>query len=171
MNCHFTLAYDDVVSLACAPSCGFRSIFFSFRTNAMSAGEDDQPPRLFRFPSHQSHVLSLAKMCKDSKEFADCVIQCGSSNEDVLRAHRLVLGAASNFLKNLFEEVKRACNSSRGCVGHHCAGRVLSLEGAMYTLISPPFRFPAAWPKPPWLCRASGGTSWRPCSISSTRER
>ena len=60
-------------------------------------------PRHFKFPSHDDHTLSLAKMCKESKQFADCVIQSDSGFKH--RAHRLVLGAASGFLKMIFEQV------------------------------------------------------------------
>ncbi len=61
-------------------------------------------PRRFEFPSHQSHMLGLAKMCKESKQFADCVIQSDAGFS--LKAHKLVLGAASNFLKNVFQQVR-----------------------------------------------------------------
>ncbi len=56
----------------------------------------------FTFPSHQFHMVTLAKMCQENKEYTDCVIRCG---EDELRAHRLVLGAASPFLKIVFAEI------------------------------------------------------------------
>ena len=94
--------------------------------DATKEGEDANKPKLFKFPSHQSHMVSLAKMCRDNKEFADCVIQCdptlaeeeeegdgsgegtsggGAPSASRVRAHRLVLGSASAFLKRVFEEV------------------------------------------------------------------
>ncbi len=83
------------------------------------AGEEEPPPRLFTFPSHQSHMLNLAKMCKQNKEFTDCVIQCvdggskcSSSSPAQLRAHRLVLGAASKFLRRVFDETPPALSES-----------------------------------------------------------
>ncbi len=86
--------------------------------------DEDPPARLFTFPSHQSHMLNLAKMCKQNKEFTDCVIQCvdggggagvgGKSVRSpcVLRAHRLVLGAASKFLRRVFDETPPALSES-----------------------------------------------------------
>lgn len=65
-----------------------------------------QKPRQFKFPSHQSHMVSLAKMCRDNKQFQDCVIQCDDGFR--LKAHKLVLGAASSFLKMVFQQVKIA---------------------------------------------------------------
>ena len=50
----------------------------------------------FKFPSHQFHIVNLAKMCQENKDFTDCVIRVG---EEELRAHRLVLGSVSPFLK------------------------------------------------------------------------
>ena len=67
------------------------------------APSQSKPPRLFKFPAHHDHMLNLAKMCKENKQFADCVIQ--SDNGFKHRAHRLVLGAASSFLKMIFEQV------------------------------------------------------------------
>ena len=65
--------------------------------------EDSSPPpsKLFKFPSHQSHMVSLAKMCRDSNQFADCVIQCEAGGQ--VRGHKLVLGSASKFLKEIFK--------------------------------------------------------------------
>jgi hypothetical protein len=71
---------------------------------AQSDNSGDPLPRRFEFPSHQSHMLNLAKMCQESKQFADCVIQ--SDDGFSLRAHRLVLGAASSFLKMVFQQVR-----------------------------------------------------------------
>ncbi len=86
---------------------------------AAAAKEEEPPPRLFTFPSHQSHMLNLAKMCKENKEFTDCVIHCVSTTaaqqaasssssspppSTQLRAHRLVLGSASKFLRRVFDE-------------------------------------------------------------------
>ena len=39
-------------------------------------------PRKFTFPSHQSHMLTLAKMCQDNSDYTDCVIQCGDFSSD-----------------------------------------------------------------------------------------
>ncbi|XP_040573542.1 longitudinals lacking protein-like [Lepeophtheirus salmonis] len=81
----------------------------------MSSSESEQSPekenneksapklRTFKFPAHQSHMLSLAKMCQENKTYADCVIQCDTGVK--LKAHRLVLGSASSFLKLVFDEV------------------------------------------------------------------
>lgn len=65
--------------------------------------DETKKPRHFKFPSHQANMLHLAKMCQDSKQFSDCVIQCDGG--EGVRAHRLVLGAASKFLKTVFQEV------------------------------------------------------------------
>ena len=82
-----------------------------------AANDNDisEGPKKFRFPSHQAHMVSLAKMCQENKDFTDCVIQCGGvedvhdddGDSDVhrLKAHRLVLGAVSPFLKLVFSEV------------------------------------------------------------------
>lgn len=72
-------------------------------STSKAADSQSKPPRQFKFPAHQDHTLSLAKMCKESKQFADCVIQSDSGFKH--RAHRLVLGAASGFLKTIFEQV------------------------------------------------------------------
>ncbi len=62
--------------------------------------------RLFKFPSHQSHTLHLARMCRENNTFADCVIQTDDADSSSqLRAHRLVLGAASGFLRSVFAEM------------------------------------------------------------------
>lgn len=74
---------------------------YNFRHSKMSA--EAAGPRKFEFPSHQSHLLTLAKMCKESKEFTDCIIQCDEG--DNLKAHRLVLGSASSFLKTVFQDL------------------------------------------------------------------
>ena len=39
-------------------------------------------PRRFKFPSHQSHMLNLAKMCQENSDYTDCVIQCGDFSSD-----------------------------------------------------------------------------------------
>ena len=39
-------------------------------------------PRKFTFPSHQLHMLTLAKMCQDNSDYTDCVIQCGDFSPD-----------------------------------------------------------------------------------------
>ena len=77
--------------------------------NPAPAAEADNGPRTFKFPSHQSHMVTLAKMCQKNSDYTDCVIQCAGTAEDIeeedgeaenkLRAHRLVLGAVSPFMK------------------------------------------------------------------------
>lgn len=67
--------------------------------------KEEEGPRKFVFPSHQLHMVNLAKMCQENKEFTDCVIRCGDDQGNQLRAHRLVLGAVSPFLKLVFGEV------------------------------------------------------------------
>jgi len=59
-------------------------------------------PHKFSFPSHQLHMVNLAKMCQENKQYTDCVIRVG---EDELKCHRLVLGAVSPFLKLVFGEI------------------------------------------------------------------
>ena len=66
--------------------------------NASSTTE----PHKFTFPSHQNHITNLAKMCQENKEYTDCVIKVG---EEELRAHKLVLGSVSPFLKIVFSEI------------------------------------------------------------------
>ena len=66
--------------------------------NASSTTE----PHKFTFPSHQLHMVNLAKMCQENKEYTDCVIKVG---EEELRAHKLVLGSVSPFLKVVFSEI------------------------------------------------------------------
>ena len=66
--------------------------------------ENSNEPHKFTFPSHQFHILNLAKMCKENNEYSDVVIHVGESEEE-LRAHRLVLGSVSPFLKLLFEDI------------------------------------------------------------------
>jgi len=70
-------------------------------------GQEEQGPRKFTFPSHQSHLLGLAKMCQANKDYTDCVIQCDKGG-DSLRAHRIILGSASPFLKSLFSEIPQS---------------------------------------------------------------
>merc|ERR1712029_635820 len=87
------------------------------------SGDEDDGPRTFKFPSHQSHMVTLAKMCREKADYTDCVIQCAGSvtetdtaadaddddndgtEDNKLRAHRLVLGAVSPFMKLVFSEV------------------------------------------------------------------
>ena len=64
--------------------------------------EDVNGPRKFTFPSHQFHMVHLAKMCQENKDYTDCVIRVG---EEELRAHRLVLGSVSPFLKLVFSDL------------------------------------------------------------------
>jgi hypothetical protein len=70
--------------------------------NKEGGGGGSNGPRKFTFPSHQFHMVTLAKMCHENKEYTDCVIRVG---EEDLRAHRLVLAAVSPFLKLVFGEV------------------------------------------------------------------
>ena len=74
--------------------------------NPMTSSQP-KPPRHFKFPAHHDHMLSLAKMCKENKQFADCIIQ--SDNGFKHHAHRLVLGAASSFLTMIFKQVREIC--------------------------------------------------------------
>jgi len=93
----------------------------------VASGTSEEGPRTFKFPSHQSHMVSLAKMCKEKADYTDCVIQCatvstqeeeeeeentGDKGDDPssnkLRAHRLVLGAASPFLKAVFSDIPQS---------------------------------------------------------------
>ena len=69
--------------------------------------QEVEGPRKFTFPSHQSHMLGLAKMCQANKDYTDCVIQCDKGGES-LRAHRIILGSASPFLKTLFSEIPQS---------------------------------------------------------------
>ena len=64
--------------------------------------ENNAEPHKFSFPSHQLHMVNLAKMCQENKQYADCVIRVG---EEELKCHRLVLGAVSPFLKMVFGEI------------------------------------------------------------------
>ena len=73
-------------------------------SNPMTSSQP-KPPRHFKFPAHHDHMLSLAKMCKENKQFADCIIQ--SDNGFKHHAHRLVLGAASSFLTMIFQQVRQ----------------------------------------------------------------
>eukprot|EP00095_Tigriopus_kingsejongensis_P006983 maker-scaffold641_size121017-snap-gene-0.20 protein:Tk06983 transcript:maker-scaffold641_size121017-snap-gene-0.20-mRNA-1 annotation:"sodium- and chloride-dependent glycine transporter 2-like" len=93
--------------------------------------EDASKPRHFKFPSHQGHMLSLAKMCKDSKQFSDCVIQCDGG--EAVRAHRLVLGAASGFLKTVFKEVPASLPEANIVVPGVKESVVSSLLDFLYT--------------------------------------
>ena len=43
-----------------------------------ASGTSEEGPRTFKFPSHQSHMVSLAKMCKEKADYTDCVIQCAT---------------------------------------------------------------------------------------------
>ena len=96
-----------------SPTSRFHCNCFSFlveKKMSKGGGEDEvateeepAPPKHFKFPAHQNHMLSLAKMCQENKEYTDCIIQCDSGVK--LKAHRLVLGAASPFMKLVFSEV------------------------------------------------------------------
>ena len=69
--------------------------------------ENANEPHKFTFPSHQFHILNLAKMCKENNEYSDVVIHVGDPEpEEELRAHRLVLGSVSPILKLIFEAKK-----------------------------------------------------------------
>lgn len=70
---------------------------------AVNGDNGDEPrPFKFTFPSHQFHMVHLAKMCQENKDYTDCVIRIG---EEELRAHRLVLGSVSPFLKLVFSDL------------------------------------------------------------------
>ena len=49
---------------------------------------EEKGPRKFTFPSHKSHLLTLARLCQENKDYTDCLIQCDKDGEDGLRAHR-----------------------------------------------------------------------------------
>jgi len=76
-----------------------------------SNDNDKTPTRKFTFPSHQFHMVHLAKMCQENKEYTDCVIRVGNADggggqqDQELRAHRLVLGSVSPFLKLVFADL------------------------------------------------------------------
>ena len=75
--------------------------------NGTKSEEDEETkegggPRKFTFPSHQFHMVTLAKMCQENKDYTDCVIKI---DEEELRAHRLVLGSVSPFLKLVFSDI------------------------------------------------------------------
>ena len=77
-----------------------------------SSNDNDKTalPRKFTFPSHQFHMVHLAKMCQENKEYTDCVIRVGNADGgdqqgQELRAHRLVLGSVSPFLKLVFADL------------------------------------------------------------------
>ena len=67
-----------------------------------SVAKDEGGPRKFTFPSHQFHMVTLARMCQENKDYTDCVIKI---DEEELRAHRLVLGSVSPFLKLVFSDI------------------------------------------------------------------
>merc|ERR1740129_956665 len=56
-------------------------------------------------------MVHLAKMCQENKEYTDCVIRVGDADgaggqqDQELRAHRLVLGSVSPFLKLVFADL------------------------------------------------------------------
>ena len=79
-------------------------------SNHVSSSQQ-KPPRHFKFPAHHDHMLSLAKMCKENKQFADCIIQ--SDNGLKHHAHRLVLGASSSFLTMIFQQVNANSSASQ----------------------------------------------------------
>ena len=59
-----------------------------------SNDNDKTASRKFTFPSHQFHMVHLAKMCQENKEYTDCVIRVGNADggcqqDQELRAHRL----------------------------------------------------------------------------------
>ena len=64
--------------------------------NGNSAGNNSSNDNVkkFTFPSHQFHMVHLAKMCQENKEYTDCVIRVGNADggcqqDQELRAHRL----------------------------------------------------------------------------------
>jgi len=74
--------------------------------NESNDEENANEPHKFTFPSHQFHILNLAKMCKENNEYSDVVIHVGDPEpEEELRAHRLVLGSVSPILKLIFEDI------------------------------------------------------------------
>ena len=78
--------------------------------NGNSAGNNSSNDNVkkFTFPSHQFHMVHLAKMCQENKEYTDCVIRVGEADgqqDQELRAHRLVLGSVSPFLKLVFADL------------------------------------------------------------------
>ena len=76
--------------------------------NGSGNSNEENISRKFTFPSHQFHMVHLAKMCQENKEYTDCVIRVGDSEGQQgqeLRAHRLVLGSVSPFLKLVFADL------------------------------------------------------------------
>ena len=45
-----------------------------------SNDNDKTASRKFTFPSHQFHMVHLAKMCQENKEYTDCVIRVGKAD-------------------------------------------------------------------------------------------
>ena len=49
--------------------------------NGNSAGNSSNDNvKKFTFPSHQFHMVHLAKMCQENKEYTDCVIRVGNAD-------------------------------------------------------------------------------------------
>lgn len=102
--------------------------------NGEAANDNDNapaaPPRKFTFPSHQFHMVNLAKMCQENKEYTDCVIRVG---EEELRAHRLVLGSVSPFLKLVFADIPSSLAEATILVPGVKKGVVKALLDFFYT--------------------------------------
>lgn len=50
------------------------------------------------FAGHNAYMMSVARLCRDLGQFTDVTIYCSDGS---LRAHRLVLGGASKFLRQI----------------------------------------------------------------------
>jgi ribosomal protein S24E len=92
--------------------------------------DENEGPRKFTFPSHQFHMVHLAKMCQENKDYTDCVIRVG---EDELRAHRLVLGSVSPFLKLVFSDLPANHTEATILVPGVCKRVVKNLLDFFYT--------------------------------------
>ena len=101
----------------------------------MSSPKPKEEEMHFKFPAHQEHMLSLAKMCQENKDYSDCVIQCLGDNSELskIRAHRLVLGSASPFLKQVFQEVPASLSEASIVVPGVPPGTVQALIDFLYT--------------------------------------
>ena len=56
------------------------------------------PPAIV-FTGHHAYICTVAKVCKESDKFTDVKIVCADGH---FSAHRLILGAASSYLRDLF---------------------------------------------------------------------
>ena len=57
------------------------------------------PPPAIVFTGHHAYICTVAKVCKESDKFTDVKIVCADGH---FSAHRLILGAASSYLRDLF---------------------------------------------------------------------